>query len=119
MSDPVDKVNLNMRQSETYAHQFNVFTDDAKTIAANVLGYTATLQMRSGSGRALLHSATTVNGQLSINDTSVMLEIPYSVINAWTFKAAQYDLYINSPTNKPIAIARGSVVVHQSITAIP
>lgn len=119
MTAIVDKVKLSIYRYATYEHVFNVWADEAKTIAASIAGYTAKLEFRDKVDGAVLFTATNGNGLLTVSNNGVALKIPYATVGAWSFTAAQYDLFVISPTNEATAIAKGTAIVTNSITHLP
>lgn len=118
MARTVDTINLSIERYENYKHELALYSDTEYSVPANTTNYTAEMEFRDKPGGTLLFLATTGNGYLSVGQSSVTIEIPSAIIGAWTFTAAQYDLFVISPVGKPKKVAKGSVVIYPSVTQL-
>lgn len=115
MSNPITKINLNIYHGSTYRHQIDVIEN---AVAKDLTGYTGRMEIRDAAG-AVLHSSTTVNGELSIDVAgSVTIHINGVDIYAWAFTEASYDLFVFDPTGEPYVVSWGSVIVFPGQTDV-
>ena len=118
MGRSVDVVNLQIEERDNYKHIFEVYSDVDKTVPAVLNGYTAKMEFRDAPGGQVFFSANAANGYLTIVGSSVVLEIPTNIVDAWTFESAFYDIFVISSLGKPKKIIRGTVTNFTSITEV-
>jgi hypothetical protein len=113
-----DQRNINFYEGSTYRQRFDVVDDQDRPVL--LTNFTAKLQIREEPGAAVLHEASSENGQLIVNgpDGTVTIDIPGSTIDGWEFESGMYDMFVISSAGKAYAIARGTVQVHPAITTV-
>lgn len=119
MANPVTKVNLSLYRNSKYTHRFNI--NDSAGSPVDLTGYSARLDMREDSYDDTLLYRATSSDHLLVNAAGyVVLEIPATTIEDWTFSSAAYDLVLlpGAVEADAICVARGSVTVYGNITDI-
>lgn len=119
MANPITKVNLSIYKNSKYIHRFNIF--DSTGSPVDLTGYSAKLDMRAASASdAALYQATDADDLTVDPQGFVLLTIPATTIEAWTFDSAQYDLVVQEAANADdsTCVARGAVTVYPHITDI-
>jgi hypothetical protein len=119
MANPITKANMAIYKNSVYTHRFNI--NDSAGSPVDLSGYSAKLDMRAEAATdTALYQATDAD-DLAVNPAGyVVLTIPATTIEAWTFDSAQYDLVIQpgGVAADSICVARGAVTVYPHITDI-
>lgn len=108
--------NLDIPQGETYRLLLSL-TDSSGT-AIDLTGYTARCQFRAttASATALLDCDTTDYITLGGTAGTLLLSIPDTVTEAWTFTSAVYDIEIIDSSSKVKRVLMGGVTVDPEVT---
>ncbi len=111
----VDTVNLALYRWSTFRQRLNVL--DENKLPVNLIGYGAKLQVRADHTDLTALFTALHTDHLTPGNGYLDIEIPGSLIGAWTFSAGVYDLFVTEPiTLYPIAIAKGILMVGPSVT---
>lgn len=91
---------------------------DADNEPVDLTGWTARMQARDKAGGILRAEWTTdLNGGLTFEDMNFLrLDIAAEQSAAWSWRKAQYDIHLSSPTDGPFYLAGGWIQVVPSVT---
>lgn len=109
------KIKMLVPQGTTYEHTFNYET--AAGVAIDLTGYSARMQFRSTvNSSTTLYDVTDVSGELVCGNGTVVLTIPDTASEAFSFTKCVFDIEVESPGGVTTRIVKGTVVVDPEVT---
>lgn len=109
------RYNLHIDQGETW--ELTIPLVPRGDLEADFTGYTAAGQIRSDpASTVVLHEWSSVNGNITLLQQAVVLNIPAAVSSGWAWRRGVWDLELTAPGGGTIRLAEGWVYVRPDTT---